>query len=230
MEEIKRIAAAHDLFVIEDCAEAVGSLYAGKHVGSFGHIAAFSFYGNKTITTGEGGMVVTSDETLYERAFHFRGQGLAKYREYWHDTIGYNYRMSNICAAIGLAQLETVDQILEKKRKISQWYRKGIEGLPLAFHDAVGDVSHSYWMVSVLVATPSDRDPLRAFLSDAGIETRPVFYPVHTMPMYSAKFQRHPVSEDIGWRGINLPSWPGLTKKQVAFICERIRTYFAGGN
>ena len=226
MDEILAIAEENDLFVIEDCAEAIGSFYKDRHVGTFGNIAAFSFYGNKTITTGEGGMVVTNDETLYERAFHYRGQGLAKYREYWHDIIGYNYRMTNICAAIGLAQLEIVDQILEKKRAINKWYQNHLGDLSIKFQEETTNVRHSYWMISILVETPGDRDRLRDFLGQSGIETRPVFYPVHTMPMYSEKFQRHPTAEGIGWRGINLPSWPGLSEKQVKFVCDCIRAYF----
>ena len=226
MDELADIAQSHDLFVVEDCAEAIGSMYKDRHVGSFGHISTFSFYGNKTITTGEGGMVLTNDETLFERAFHFRGQGLAKFREYWHDTIGYNYRMTNICCAIGLAQLEKIDEIIDRKRRICNWYRKNLENLPLKFHDQIGDVQHSYWMVSILVESPSDRDRLREHLINYGIETRPVFYPAHTMPMYSLKFQRHSVAENIGWRGINLPSWPGLTQEQVSLICDCIHRYY----
>lgn len=226
MDAIVSIAKKHDLFIVEDCAEAFGALYKGKHVGSFGDVAAYSFFGNKTITTGEGGMVVTNDETLYDRVVHFKGQGLAKYREYWHDVIGYNYRMTNICAAIGLAQLEQADKIIEKKRKIAEWYKAGLKGLPVTFHKEVGDVRHSYWMCSILVDEPSKRDPLRSALLQEGIETRPLFYPVHTMPMYSSKYQRHPVAENLGWRGINLPSFPGLKKEQVEFICDIIRKFY----
>ncbi|EFG9803382.1 GDP-perosamine synthase RfbE/PerA, partial [Escherichia coli] len=109
MEQIVELAKSRNLFVIEDCAEAFGSKYKGKYVGTFGDISTFSFFGNKTITTGEGGMVVTNDKTLYDRCLHFKGQGLAVHRQYWHDVIGYNYRMTNICAAIGLAQLEQAD-------------------------------------------------------------------------------------------------------------------------
>jgi perosamine synthetase len=101
-----------NLFLVEDCAEAFGTTFCEQHVGTFGTISTFSFFGNKTITTGEGGMVVTKDRTLFERCAHLRGQGLAKHREYWHDVIGYNYRMTNICAAIGLAQLEQANFIL----------------------------------------------------------------------------------------------------------------------
>jgi perosamine synthetase len=226
MDPIMAIAKANQLFVIEDCAEAFGSRYQEKHVGTFGDIATFSFYGNKTITTGEGGMVVTNDETLYDRAVHFRSQGLAKHRQYWHDIIGYNYRMTNICAAIGLAQLERIDAIIRKKRQIAMWYREVLTGLPVEFHNQAENVFHSYWMCSLLVPHTGWRDSLRQRLEELGIETRPVFYPVHTMPMYSQKFQRHPVAESIGWRGINLPSWPKLEQSQVEFIGDGIRRFF----
>lgn len=226
MDSIMDIAQKNDLFVVEDCAEAFGSLYKGKHVGTFGDISTFSFFGNKTITTGEGGMVVTNDKTLYDRAVHYKGQGLAKYRQYWHDVIGYNYRMTNICAAIGLAQLEQADYFLSKKRQLKEWYDEGLKDLPVQVHKEIGDVRHSYWMYSILVEDSKDRDPLREFLESEGIETRPLFYPVHTMPMYSNKFQKHPIAEKIGWSGINLPSWPGLEKEQVKFICETIEKYY----
>lgn len=225
MDALMAIAQEHDLFVIEDCAEAFGTLYKGVPVGGFGHISTFSFFGNKTITTGEGGMVVTNDQTLYQRAIHFKGQGLAAHRQYWHDVIGYNYRMTNICAAIGLAQLEQADEFIDKKCNIAQWYREGLAGLPVEVHGQFGDVKHSYWMVSILVEKPIQRDALREHLSQNGIETRPLFYPVHTMPMYSDKFQRHPVAEDLGWRGINLPSWPGLSLNQINEITLLIRNY-----
>lgn len=225
MDVLVAIAREHDLFLIEDCAEAFGSLYKGRHVGQFGDIATYSFFGNKTITTGEGGMVVTNDETLHDRAVHFKGQGLAKHRQYWHDSIGYNYRMTNICAAIGLAQLEQADSFLKRKRQIAQWYKESLADSQLVIHSEIGDVKHSYWMVSALVNEPAERDPLREYLATAGIETRPLFYPIHTMPMYSQRFQRHPVAENLGWRGINLPSWPDLSHDQVKFICNTIRAF-----
>lgn len=225
MEPIAKIAKEHSLFVVEDCAEAFGAFYKGKHVGSFSDIATYSFFGNKTITCGEGGMVVTNDETLFDRVVHFKGQGLAKHREYWHDVIGYNYRMTNICAAIGLAQLEQADEFIAKKRQIAEWYKDGLKGVPVTVHGQFGEVKHSYWMVSILTETPEQRDPLRDALAAAGVETRPLFYPVHTMPMYASKFQRHPVAESLGWRGINLPSWPGVAKEQVESVCRVIRSF-----
>ena len=120
MDKIMSIAKKYNLFVIEDCAEAIGSEYKGKKVGSFGDVACFSFFGNKTITCGEGGMVLTNSNYLYERLTHLKGQGLAKYREYWHDVIGFNYRMTNIQAAIGLAQFEQIESFIDKKIQISK--------------------------------------------------------------------------------------------------------------
>jgi perosamine synthetase len=225
MLALKEIANKHRLFLIEDCAEAIGSLYQNQHVGSFGDVATFSFYGNKTITTGEGGMVITNDQTIFDRAVHFKGQGLAKYREYWHDVIGYNYRMTNICAAIGLAQLEQIDKILTKKRQIAELYRELLYDTNFKVHPEVGDVFHSYWMVSILVSQANQRDAVRENLSEAGIETRPVFYPVHTMPMYTQKYQKHQVAEDIGWRGINLPSYPDLSPEQIDYICDSLKKF-----
>jgi perosamine synthetase len=226
MDAIMRIAKEHNLFVIEDCAEAFGTLYKGQHVGAFGDISTFSFFGNKTITTGEGGMVVSNDKTLLERARHLKGQGLATHREYWHDVIGFNYRMTNIQAAIGLAQLERADEFIEKKRSIYEWYAKGLNGLPVNLHREKSGTLHSFWMISLLVENPDLRDPLRDYLKGCGIETRPLFYPVHTMPMYSKNYHKFPIAEDLGWRGINLPSWPGLSIDQVSFIVESIRNFF----
>lgn len=226
MNELVSIARKNGLFLIEDCAEAIGSKYKNRYVGTFGDIATFSFYGNKTITTGEGGMVVTNDETLFQRAVHYKGQGLAKYREYWHDVVGYNYRMTNICAAIGLAQLEKIKEIILKKRRIAKIYSKLLRKDKVIFHKEVGDVLHTYWMCSILVENASYRDSLREYLKYNGIETRPLFYPVHTMPMYSKNYEKHKIAEDLGWRGINLPSYPELSSKDVEFIIEKINNYF----
>jgi perosamine synthetase len=226
MDQIMAIARKHQLFVIEDCAEAFGSKYKGQHVGTFGDIAAFSFFGNKTITTGEGGMVATNDRTLHERAVHFKGQGLAKYREYWHDTIGYNYRMTNICAAIGLAQLEKADDTIKKKRLVADLYKKYLSHYPLEMLLETKDVFDTYWMICILVEQADIRDSLRAHLMEHGIETRPTFYPIHSMPMYAHNFYRLPVAEDISWRGINLPSYPELSENDIKEICSLIGNFY----
>jgi perosamine synthetase len=226
MDSLFSIAKKQNLFMIEDCAEAIGSKYKGKSVGTFGDIATFSFFGNKTITTGEGGMVVTNDETLHDRVVHFKGQGLAKHREYWHDVVGYNYRMTNVCAAIGLAQLEQVNDFLQRKLEIATTYEKAFKKSPVEFHKSHADVTHSYWMCSILVPEAKQRDELREHLKENGIETRPLFYPVHTMPMYSDKFERLVVAEDLAWRGINLPSFPQLTDNEVHSIIMAINKFY----
>jgi perosamine synthetase len=226
MDALVKIAKKNNLFIIEDCAEAFGSTYKGKSVGTFGDISTFSFYGNKTITTGEGGMLVTNDETLFDRAYHLRMHGLAKYREYWHDVLGFNYRMTNICAALGLAQLEKAKEKIAKKKKLAETYHKRLASLPVKPHPEHKDVFHTYWMYSILVDSPDQRDELRDHLKNDSIETRPTFYPVHTMPMFAQKFQKLPVAENLGWKGINLPSWPDLSEEQIDEIVGSIETFF----
>lgn len=225
MKSFKKITEKYNLFLVEDCAEAIGSKYEGNHVGNFGDVATFSFYGNKTITTGEGGMVTTNDRTLYDRIVHLKGQGLAKYREYWHDAIGYNYRMTNICAAIGLAQLEQIDHILEKKREIANWYREGLKNTAFKLHVESKNIVHSYWMCTILIPKEMDRDLLKAYLIEKGIETRPMFYPVHTMPIYSLKYEKHEVAENLARRGLNLPSYPGLTEPDIREIVNSLISF-----
>lgn len=227
MDSLVNISKENNLFLIEDCAEAFGSLYKNKHVGTFGDISAFSFYGNKTITTGEGGMVITNDETLYDRAYHLRMHGLAKYREYWHDVFGFNYRMTNICAAIGLAQLENAKDKIARKRKVAELYDKKLSGLPVKTHKQHKDVFHTYWMYSILVNSPDEREQLREHFKADLIETRPTFYPVHTMPMFSQKYQKLIVAESLGWRGINLPSYPALTEEQIDQIAESAKKFYS---
>lgn len=226
MEKLVDIATQKGIFLVEDVAEAIGSEYKGKRVGSFGDIACFSFFGNKTITTGEGGMLLTNDATLIDRAKRIRDQGNSLDREYWNDILGYNFRATNICAAIGLAQLEQIDLFIKRKLEIGELYKQELKGLPLKTHEASGDVLHTKWMCSILVSECKERDALRLYLKEKGIETRPTFYPAHTMPIYSEKYRRFPGAEYIGWRGINLPSWPGLTDQQVEFICHSIREFY----
>lgn len=227
MDALVAICQEHGLYLIEDCAEAFGSFYRGRHVGTFGNVATFSFFGNKTITTGEGGMVVSRDEPLHRRCHHLKTQGVSATREYWHDELAYNYRMTNICAAIGLAQMEQIDEILARKRAIAASYAAGLKDLPLSVHHETAGTRHSYWMCSVLLDDASLRDGLRRHLAERGIETRPFFYPAHAMPVYRQETS-YPVAESLSARGINLPSWPGLDQQQIERVIEEIRSYFQG--
>ncbi|MEI7374907.1 DegT/DnrJ/EryC1/StrS aminotransferase family protein [Dickeya chrysanthemi] len=225
MDAVLTLCKEHNLFLIEDCAEAFGSRFNGKHVGTFGDVATFSFFGNKTITTGEGGMVLCREHEIYERACHLKSQGVSKTREYWHDVLAYNYRMTNICAAIGLAQLEQADDIIARKREIAALYTKELKGLPLHLQPEPEGYFHTYWMCSILLDRADDRSGLRAHLKEIGVETRPLFPPAHTMPHVFSN-EKFPVAESLSGRGINLPSYPGITDEQVIFICNSIKAYF----
>ena len=228
MVALAALASAHGLLLIEDCAEALGTRIGGRHVGTFGDIATFSFFGNKTITTGEGGMVVARGAAHQKLALKLRGQGLADDREYWHDVVGFNFRMTNICAAIGLAQLERAEDFIARKRLLAEAYTRELQGLPLVLQAEVAGTTHSFWMCSLLTNDPEQRDPLRRALREQGIETRPFFHPVHTMPMYAQGQTGLTVAVDLGARGINLPSWPGLGEEGVQTVCAAIRAHFQG--
>jgi perosamine synthetase len=225
MPRLVSLCERHSLKLIEDCAEAIGTRLQNRHVGTFGDVATFSFFGNKTITTGEGGMVVCKESEIDAKLRHLRGQGLAADREYWHDIVGYNYRMTNICAAIGLAQLERVDDILRDKTILAGSYRSALGETPLTFQTIRDGETSSHWMVTVLTPTANDRNLLRAELSAAGIETRPVFHPVHTMPMYRREDLHLPVADSIAARGINLPSWQGLSPDDRNYIVSVVRKH-----
>ena len=221
MDRIAKICQERDIFLIEDAAEAFGTKYNNKYVGTFGDVATFSFFGNKTITTGEGGMLVTNNKLLIDKASHLKNQGVSSKEEYWHDVVGFNYRMTNICAAIGLAQLEGVEVVLQKKMQIASWYREFLEGAQIRFQDEQADSTHSHWMVTVLVKDKNTRIRVRSYLDDHNVETRPIFYPAHKMPVFNSE-KSFPVAESISDRGINLPSSPSLIKSDVRYICDLI--------
>lgn len=233
MEKICKIARANNLFIVEDCAESFGSTFKGQHSGTFGDIATFSFFGNKTITTGEGGMVHSTDQNLIHKVNHLKAQGLASLnqlsdnkKEYWHDVVGYNYRMTNIQAAIGLAQIERADNIVKKKQKIADLYFENIDKSVATLLRPTEDVVSSYWMVTVLFKNEDIRDRVRLELSKKNVETRPIFPMVHTMPMYENLGQGpFPQAENFCSCGINLPSSPKLTEKEIILISEIINRY-----
>ena len=226
MDPVREIAGAHRLAIVEDAAEAHGAEYRGRRVGTLGDLASFSFFGNKIITTGEGGMVVTDDPDLAERCRHLRGQGVSPTRTYWHDVIGFNYRMTNVAAAIGCAQLERIEDTLARKRDIADRYRAALADVPgVTFQAEAPGARNVWWMISILV-DPGQRDPLMEYLRESGVETRPFFHPAHTLPMYAGS-ERFPVAERLGVSGINLPSGPTLTHDQIDLVCERVAAFMA---
>jgi perosamine synthetase len=167
-------------------------------------------------------MLVTDDRKLAERARHLRGQGVSASRTYWHDVIGFNYRMTNIAAAIGCAQLERIDDTLAAKRRIAEWYRQRLEGLDgVTLQREAPWARAVHWMNSIIVA-PAVRDSMIALLAAEGIETRPFFYPAHTLPMYRTD-RRFPVAERLGASGINLPSYAALSEDDVEIVCSAVR-------
>jgi perosamine synthetase len=229
MDRIMAIARRHGLAVIEDCAHAFGTRCGNSPAGLFGDVAAFSFNGNKTITTGQGGLVISRNSALIDRCRRLRAQGLVPGKGYWHDRIGYNYLMSNVAAAIGLAQLERLDEILRLKRELAETYFRRLSHIPLEFHREAPGTVHAYWMVSTLARSEPERDALRRHLTAAGIETRSLFPPVHAMPIYSHGFSDKTVADDIAERGLMLPSWPDLNEEEFALVSNAIEGFFAHG-
>lgn len=224
MDPIMDIAKRHNLYVVEDAAEAHGAEYKDRKVGSFGDIACFSFFGNKILTTGEGGMCLTDNEHLAERMMILRDHGMNPNRKYWHDVIGFNYRMTNMQAAIGVAQIGKVEGIIARKREVAGIYNSlfnGVDGVALSTE--MPWARHVYWMYSILVQDDfgMDRNDLMNKLQTEGIETRPVFYPVHIMPPYK-KSESIAVAEDLSRRGICLPSTVNLTAEQIEYIVDTI--------
>jgi perosamine synthetase len=228
MDPLQDIARRHRLYIVEDCAEALGSRYRGSPVGSLGDAGAFSFYGNKTITTGEGGMVLLRDDALAERARRLRDHGMSPARRYWHDEVGFNFRMTNLQGALGVAQMERASLFLERKRRLSAAYDAGLRDLaglelrtPARWADSV------CWLYTLLLEPGAgiSRDELIEKLYLNGIESRPVFYPLHEMPPYRAMAgsREYPVSTDISRRGISLPSSVGLSDNEIGEVVSAIR-------
>jgi perosamine synthetase len=206
MHSVMEIARQHNLFVIEDSAEAHGAEYNGEKVGSIGDVGCFSFYGNKIITTGEGGMCITNNSGLDEKMRILRDHGMSKSKRYWHDYVGYNFRMTNLQAAIGVAQLERIDDILDSRRKVEVEYRKELDSIPsIEFQkDNLSNRNKIVWFVSVLL--DRKRDLFLELLSNEGIDARPFFYPLSIMPIYKQFVFSNKVCLEVASKGINLPT------------------------
>jgi perosamine synthetase len=229
LDPLRDICEEYNLFLIEDVAEAIGSEYKGIKVGSIGDVNAFSFYGNKTITTGEGGMITTNSDKLAEKINFLKDQGKSIKDKYWHEIIGYNFRMTNLQAAIGVAQMEKIDRFIKKKRTIASIYRDNLICDDLVVHPVEKKYAfNSYWMYSVVLnkKTRIRRDDLIKELLAKGIETRPFFYPMHKLPIYSMKKSRaveFPVAEELSERGLNLPSSTKLDRKTIINVCNEFK-------
>jgi perosamine synthetase len=234
MDAISNIAKAHNLYIVEDAAESHGAEYKGRKTGSFGIISCFSFYGNKIITTGEGGMCLTDDNLLAEKMRVLRDHGMNPGRKYWHDSVGFNYRMTNMQAAVGVAQMAKIDRFIARKIQIAGWYREDLADLAedeiILCHPCAEWAKCVYWMFSILVEQKAEvaRDELIGRLASRGIESRPMFFCLHQMPPYSSNGV-FPVAERLSRTGINLPSGVKLTRKEVGLVAKTVREILQSG-
>jgi perosamine synthetase len=228
MDAIIEVAERHGLFVIEDAAEAHGAEYKDQKVGNFGHIACFSFYGNKIITTGEGGMCLTNDEELAEKMRILRDHGMDPKKRYWHNVVGFNYRMTNLQAAIGVAQLGKIEKFIERKRRIARLYAEGLSSIDgITLHPEMPWAKCVYWLYSILINEEKlglSRDVLAGKLQRYGIETRNLFYTLHEMPPYRKYANSsYPASSTISRKGLSLPSSVKLNEEDIEYITQKIK-------
>lgn len=229
MDPLLKLAKKYNLFVVEDAAEAHGAEYKGKVVGCLGDVGCFSFYTNKIVTTGEGGMAITNNDETAEKLELFRDLAHSKEKRYLHYEIGYNYRMTNLQAAIGLAQMERIEEYINARRKNAKLYTsflKDVKGItPPPEADWAKNI---YWLYSILIQEDfgTSRDELVSELAKRGIETRPFFIPMHKQPVFkkmgitSGDF---PIADELCAKGICLPSSSSLEENQVGYVCDSIR-------
>jgi perosamine synthetase len=229
MEALTAIAHTHSLLVVEDAAEAPLATYHGRPTGSLGHIGTFSFYGNKIFTSGEGGAVVVDDDELAARVRLFRGQGMDLQRRYFFPVVGYNYRLTNIAAALLCAQLERRSEIMACRSRIYERYTanlRDVRGIELQAE--LDDRTRALWLYSIVVndSFGRSRDELAVHLRDRGIETRPFFIPIHTLPPYAPQAGEldMPITSRLARCGINLPTFSRMTDAQVDEVCDGIRS------
>lgn len=231
MDPIMNLAASHGLKVIEDAAEMHGQTYKGKPCGSFGDISTFSFYPNKHLTTGEGGMLVSNDPQLAERCRSLRNLCFKAKQRFVHEELGWNYRMTNLQAALGLAQLERLDKFVELKRRMGRRYTELLSGLPfiqLPFA-ATEYAENIYWVYGLVLDDALDCDAAEAMrrLGSNGVGTRPFFWPMHEQPVFRNmgmfKDEKYPVAERLARRGFYIPSGLALTDQQIASVADTLR-------
>jgi len=229
MDEIMKIAHKNNLPVIEDSAEAIGSEYKGKKAGSIGDFGVFSFHGTKTITTGEGGMLVTNNSDLYERAFilHDHGRDPKIKKIFWAEKVGFKYKMSNIQAALGYAQMQRVEELVEKKIEIFQMYKEVLSHLNgVILNEEQEYVKNSYWMPTIVLDEKFnvDRDKFIEYLNERGINARPFFYPVSSFPEFRSREENH-ISYKLSKFGINLPSNYYISQSNIKYIYTHIKRF-----
>ena len=225
LESLQRVVAPLGIPVIEDASQAHGALYRGRKAGSIGVEGIFSFYGNKILTTGEGGMLVTDREDLYQTARLLRGHAMTEDKTYWHTRIGFNYQMSNLQAALGLAQLARIEELLARRSQVLTWYRRLLEGVAdLELNPAADYAQPVCWMVCLLLgaAHGARRNEIQKHLASSGVESRPFFHPLSSLPFYGG-VSVAPRAREIAARGLLLPSSPCLTLEEVEHVTAALR-------
>ena len=229
MDPLMALAEKHGIYVIEDAAEAHGAEYKGRRCGGIGHAAGFSFYANKILTTGEGGMITTNDREIARLAWNLRDHAFSTERHFWHKFVGFNYRMTNLQGAVGLAQVEQLDDFIEARRRNAARYSERLADVPGITTPPEAPWAKSvYWMYGILVDSAvygMNRDQLRKVLADNGVETRTFFIPIHTQPVYwdAFKGQRFPEAEKLCRDGLYLPSASSLTSAEIEYVTDVIK-------
>lgn len=230
MNSLLAIGERYGIPVIEDAAEAIGSIYYGQRAGSMGRFGAFSFHGTKTITTGEGGMFVTNDAALYKHVLTLSNHGRAKEQEkqFWPDMVGFKYKMSNLQAAIGCAQIERVGELVQAKKNIFSLYHGGLADLPLKMNPEPEGCTNGYWMPTFVVdeGTPFERNLLIAKLKAHGVDARVFFWPLSSTPTGGKKaFDKPYISEEIYLRALNLPSFHDMSQEDTSYVTNIVANY-----
>ena len=233
MDAIMDIAKENNLVVLEDAAEGLGSEYKGKKAGSVGDAGVFSFHGTKTMTTGEGGIMVTNNETVFEKAKvlndHGRNPKDPDNKMFWMREYGYKYKMSNLQAALGCAQISRIDELVEKKRQIFNWYKEMLAAIPGELNPEQPNTKNRYWLPTMVFdkALQFDREAFFVLMKANGIDSRPFFFPLTTLPMFEEK-KENEVAYDIYERSINLPSYHDLTYEEAQKICNLVINFIHG--
>ncbi|MEO8433490.1 MAG: DegT/DnrJ/EryC1/StrS family aminotransferase [Pyrinomonadaceae bacterium] len=238
MDAIKEVARRHNIAIVEDAAEAIGSEYKGRKAGSFGDASVFSFHGSKTLTTGEGGMLLTDDAGLFERAQVLRDHGRKPGdKMFFNHEVAYKYKMSSMQAALGLAQLERIEELLELKRRIFKWYEEALQGVDgITLNYCAPDTDVVFWMVTIVLDPKFNlsKERLMEMMNEHNIDCRPFFHPLSSIPAYRDTDQarqaraRNEVSYRITPYGLNLPSALNLTKAKIGVVCAALEEILQG--
>jgi len=234
LDALRSVAQRHGVAIIEDAAEAIGSEYKGRKAGSFGDTGVFSFHGSKTLTTGEGGMLVTDREDIYRRCLFLRDHGREPGdKMFWNSEVAYKYKMSSLQAAFGLAQLEMIEELVKRKREIFEWYKKELSDVDgITLNSEAPYTKNTYWMVTVIVDRKFGlkKEEIMRLLSERGIDCRPFFYPLSSLPAYKGLEQaglarkRNRVAYEISPYGVNLPCGMNMNEEKVKYVCETLRS------